>query len=173
MSTNRSRELRSVNLPLYFSRIFRTRRVFEDVWAGRTRVLLCTESKLWFWGDDERWHVPPPLLLSMKRKSYNTRESYRPTPGRKRRWLLKGRGCSPPLHYPTLDLLPKLCRDFVLSDRTTGRILKDEGGLIYPGIIPGSYYSRPCVIPVSEPAGWFDWMRVSDEKCATMRKVRW
>jgi len=91
------------------------------MWAERTRVFLCTKSKLRFWRDDERRRAPPPLLLSMKRKSYNTRESYRPTPGRKRPWLLKGRWCFPrpfACGLPRPQFIPKLCRDFVLSDST-------------------------------------------------------
>jgi len=96
----------------------------------------------------------------MKRKSYNTRKSYRPTPGRKRPWLLKGKGerggkrerkrTHPvpfrSLAFPRLRFIPKLCRDFVLSDSSGERILKDEGGLIYPGIIPGSRIIRVLVL---------------------------
>lgn len=64
----------------------------------------------------------------------------------------KGRVLPARAPLPALDLYRNYAA--ILYYRTApGRILKDEGGLIYPGIIPRSYYSRPCVIPVSEPAG--------------------
>lgn len=53
---------------------------------------------------------------------------------------------------PVLDLYRNYAA--ILYYRTSrGENIKGrDDGLIYPEIIPGSYYSRPCVIPASEPA---------------------
>lgn len=107
------------------------------VWmCGTFARVFCVQNKLRFWRDDERpCCTNPPLLPSMKRKSYNTGESYRPTPGRKRPWLLK-RGWCASAPFPALDLYRNYAA--ILYYRTaTGRILKDDkAGWFIPELFP-------------------------------------
>lgn len=81
--------------PSVFFRVFRTLCETVCYKCIYTYMCVCVRlSHVWarvsmyrtnFDSREERRHAP--LLLSMKRKSYNTRESYSPTLGRKCLWL--------------------------------------------------------------------------------------